>query len=137
MVDDDRYQAACQRFCVAEPPWAAETRNTYGERALQFTHGFGHSRHTWGRTARLLAAATEIAVPILLISGARSDVASRTTVGEFPQLVPHAQHPELPHARHMLTGDSAGAFTREVMRFVQSLGLLPTARLSADAVCSQ
>lgn len=70
---------------------------------------------------RLQAAAAKIDVPVLLLSGARSDVVSRTTVDEFLQLVPHAQHVELSHATHMVAGDANDAFTREVVRFVQSL----------------
>jgi len=70
---------------------------------------------------RLQAAAAKIDVPVLLLSGARSDVVSRTTVDEFLQLVPHAQHVELSHATHMVAGDANDAFTREVVCFVQSL----------------
>lgn len=70
---------------------------------------------------RLQAAAAKIEVPVLLLSGARSDVVSRATVDEFMQLVPHAQHVELSHATHMVAGDANDAFTREVARFVQSL----------------
>jgi pimeloyl-ACP methyl ester carboxylesterase len=70
---------------------------------------------------RLQAAAAKIDVPVLLLSGARSDVVSRATVDEFLQLVPHARHVELPHATHMVAGDANDAFTREVVRFVQSL----------------
>ncbi|HEV2680929.1 MAG TPA: alpha/beta hydrolase, partial [Rhodanobacter sp.] len=70
---------------------------------------------------RLQAAAAKIDVPVLLLSGARSDVVSRATVDEFLQLVPHAKHAELSHATHMVAGDANDAFTREVVRFVQSL----------------
>jgi pimeloyl-ACP methyl ester carboxylesterase len=70
---------------------------------------------------RLQAAAAKIDVPVLLLSGARSDVVSRATVDEFLQLVPHARHVELPQATHMVAGDANDAFTREVARFVQSL----------------
>lgn len=81
----------------------------------------------------LQAAAAKIDVPVLLLSGARSDVVSRATVDEFLQLVPHAQHVELSHATHMVAGDANDAFTREVVRFVQSLD--PSAdRLHAGAV---
>jgi len=69
----------------------------------------------------LQAAAAKIEVPVLLLSGARSDVVSRATVDEFLQLVPHAEHVELSHATHMVAGDANDAFTREVVRFVQSL----------------
>src|SRR3546814_3434905 len=59
-------------------------------------------------------------VPVLLLSGARSDVVSRATVDEFLHVVPHAQHVELPQATHMVAGDANDAFTQEVERFVQS-----------------
>jgi len=70
---------------------------------------------------RLLAAASKIDVPVLLLSGARSDVVSSDTVREFLQRVPHAEHVELAHATHMVAGDANDAFTREVTRFVQDL----------------
>ncbi len=86
---------------------------------------------------RLLAAATKIEVPVLLLSGARSDVVSRTTVDEFLQLVPHAQHVELAHATHMVAGDANDAFTLEVARFALGLAPLPAGRRVAGAVPSQ
>jgi hypothetical protein len=70
---------------------------------------------------RLMTAAGKVDVPVLLLSGGRSDVVSRATVDEFLQLVPHAQHVELSHATHMVAGDANDAFTREVVDFVQSL----------------
>ncbi len=82
---------------------------------------------------RLQAAAAKIDVPVLLLSGARSDVVSRATVDEFLQLVPHAEHVELSHATHMVAGDANDAFTREVVRFVQGLDQ-PEARPYAGAV---
>lgn len=77
---------------------------------------------------RLQAAATKIDVPVLLLSGARSDVVSRATVDEFLQLVPHARHQELSHATHMVAGDANDAFTHEVARFVHSLDPLADRR---------
>ena len=73
---------------------------------------------------RLLAAAANIKLPLLLLSGGRSDVVSSETVREFLQLAPHAQHVELPRATHMVAGDANDAFTREVARFVRSLDLV-------------
>lgn len=77
---------------------------------------------------RLLAAAAKIEIPVLLLSGARSDVVSRTTVDEFLSLVPQAQHVELPQATHMLAGDANDAFTREVIHYVQGLDSPATPR---------
>jgi len=70
---------------------------------------------------RLMAAAAKIRVPVLLLSGGRSDVVSRDTVDEFLKLVPHAEHVELPRATHMVAGDANDAFTREIARFVGAL----------------
>ncbi|HEX5306586.1 MAG TPA: alpha/beta hydrolase [Dyella sp.] len=70
---------------------------------------------------RLMAAAAKVDVPVLLLSGGRSDVVSRDTVNEFLQLVPHARHVVLPAATHMLAGDANDAFTREIAAFVGEL----------------
>jgi len=70
---------------------------------------------------RLLAAASRIEVPVLLLSGARSDVVSHETIRDFLQRVPHAEHVELAQATHMVAGDANDTFTREVIRFVHQL----------------
>jgi len=70
---------------------------------------------------RLLAAAARVDVPVLLLSGERSDVVSRETVGEFLNLVPHARHVEVPAATHMLAGDANDAFTHEIARFIEDV----------------
>jgi pimeloyl-ACP methyl ester carboxylesterase len=74
-------------------------------------------------------------VPVLLLSGSRSDVVSHATVAEFMHLAPHARHVELPHATHMVAGDANDAFTREIIRFVQSLDQ-PVAREMAGNLSS-
>lgn len=85
---------------------------------------------------RLLAAAANVEVPVLLVSGARSDVVSRETVNEFMQLAPHARHVELPDATHMLAGDANDAFTREIASFVAQLDSETGAAAGADGVPS-
>ncbi len=67
---------------------------------------------------RLMAAAAQVTLPVLLLSGGRSDVVSSETVAEFRSLVPHAQHVELADATHTLAGDDNDAFTREVEKFI-------------------
>jgi pimeloyl-ACP methyl ester carboxylesterase len=62
-----------------------------------------------------------VRVPLLLLSGGRSDVVSRDTVDEFLRLVPHARHVELPRATHMVAGDANDAFTREIAGFLRAL----------------
>ncbi|MBD8897636.1 alpha/beta hydrolase [Rhodanobacter sp. DHG33] len=74
---------------------------------------------------RLFAAAAQVDVPVLLLSGERSDVVSHSTVEEFLQLVPHARHVEVAGATHMLAGDANDAFTREIAHFIQSLDDAP------------
>jgi pimeloyl-ACP methyl ester carboxylesterase len=73
----------------------------------------------------LLAAARLIRVPTLLISGAQSDIVSNSTITEFLEHVPHAQHVRVEKATHMVAGDNNDDFTRAVVHFVQSLDLQP------------
>ncbi|MGA7440140.1 MAG: alpha/beta hydrolase, partial [Luteibacter sp.] len=70
---------------------------------------------------RLFAAAARVQVPVLLLSGARSDVVSSHTVEEFLRLVPHARHVSLADATHMVAGDANDAFTREIAAFLHTL----------------
>lgn len=70
---------------------------------------------------RLFAAAARVDVPVLLLSGSRSDVVSSRTVDEFLRLVPHARHVALADATHMVAGDANDAFTREIAAFMHTL----------------
>ena len=79
---------------------------------------------------RLFEAATKVDVPVLLLSGERSDVVSHHTVEEFLALVPHARHAQVPGATHMLAGDANDAFTAAIAGFIESLEL---ADANADA----
>jgi pimeloyl-ACP methyl ester carboxylesterase len=77
---------------------------------------------------RLLAAAAKVDVPVLLLSGERSDVVSQATINEFLALVPHARHVKVAGATHMLAGDANDAFTREIAAFIDELGPAERAR---------
>ncbi len=70
---------------------------------------------------RLLAAARRVEIPVLLLSGGRSDMVSRDTIDEFMQLLPHARHVEIPQATHMLAGDANEAFTGAILEFIRAL----------------
>ena len=70
---------------------------------------------------RLLNAARNIDVPVLLVSGGRSDIVSEDTVAEFLEAVPHARHVEIAHATHTLAGDDNAAFTAAIEPFIESL----------------
>ena len=61
-------------------------------------------------------AARRIDVPVLLISGGRSDLVSDRTVADFLALVPHARHERLAHATHMVAGDDNDAFAGVLLR---------------------
>jgi pimeloyl-ACP methyl ester carboxylesterase len=64
--------------------------------------------------------ARKIEVPVLLISGGRSDLVSDDTVAHFIERVPHATHVRLPEATHMLAGDDNDAFTDAVLAFLRA-----------------
>jgi pimeloyl-ACP methyl ester carboxylesterase len=74
-------------------------------------------RHQQG----LLEAARRIRVPTLLISGARSDVVSESTIAEFLACVPHARHVRVARATHMVVGDCNETFAAAVRDFIEPL----------------
>lgn len=70
---------------------------------------------------RLLTAARRVDVPVLLVSGARSDVVSGATIREFLNAVPQARHIVVPRAAHTVAGDDNAAFTAAIETFLRSL----------------
>jgi pimeloyl-ACP methyl ester carboxylesterase len=70
---------------------------------------------------RLQSAAQQLRLPILLVSGGRSDVVSDQTIAEFRQMVPHATHCRIDHATHMIAGDDNDAFTDIMLDYFTSL----------------
>lgn len=60
-------------------------------------------------------------VPVLLVSGGRSDLVSDQTVAHFLELAPHAHHVRLPDATHMVAGDDNDAFTDTLLEFLSTL----------------
>ena len=63
-------------------------------------------------------AARAVDVPVLLVSGGRSDLVSERTVAHFLQCVPHARHVSLPDTTHMVAGDDNDAFTDTLLEFL-------------------
>ena len=57
-------------------------------------------------------------VPLLLVSGGRSDVVSEGTVGHLLELAPHARHVQLADATHMVAGDDNDAFAGVLIDFL-------------------
>ncbi len=70
--------------------------------------------------APLDAAARALDVPVLLLSGGRSDLVSDDTVAHFLELAPAAQHVRLPEATHMLAGDDNDAFADALLHFLRA-----------------
>lgn len=82
-----------------------------------------HEAERWG--PRLTEAARALRLPVLLVSGGRSDVVSRATIDDFLHCVPHAEHAELADATHMVAGDANDRFTSTIVRFLQRVGHAP------------
>lgn len=83
-------------------------------------------------------AAARLDVPVLLVSGGRSDVVSAETVAHFLDLVPHAEHVRLADATHMVAGDDNDAFIDTLLTFLRAHfpGATPISRTPAPAAAS-
>lgn len=82
---------------------------------------------TEGLQDRLEDACRQLDVPVLLVSGGRSDLVSDGTVEHFLALAPHARHVRLPLATHMVAGDDNDAFTDTLLHFLSDLPAQPAA----------
>jgi pimeloyl-ACP methyl ester carboxylesterase len=69
----------------------------------------------------LMAAAQQIQIPTLLISGGRSDLILAGHVAEFLQLAPKAQHVQIADATHMVAGDRNDQFTDSILEFLTTV----------------
>ena len=87
-----------------------------------------HSEHLQDAIAE---ATRGISVPVLLVSGGRSDLVSERTIRHFRELVPHARHVQLPEATHMVAGDDNNAFTDAVLDFLSAQFPLTPAKAGA------
>lgn len=63
-------------------------------------------------------ACRQLDIPVLLVSGGRSDLVTQQTVEHFLELAPHARHVQLPQATHMVAGDDNDAFTDTLIPFL-------------------
>lgn len=71
--------------------------------------------------ARMAAAARNIRIPVLIVSGSGSEVVSDEGVAELKQLIPQAKWVQVPGATHMVAGDQNDAFNSAVSGFVRDL----------------
>ncbi|MBU6453444.1 MAG: alpha/beta hydrolase [Cyanobacteria bacterium REEB67] len=67
---------------------------------------------------RLLAAAKNLRVPLLLVRGMMSDVVTTSILEEFLEHVPGASFVDVPAAGHMVAGDSNDVFTQALIDFL-------------------
>ncbi len=72
-------------------------------------------------TARMEAAAKELAIPVLLVRGGRSELVPEESARHFLELVPHAEYRDVTEAGHMVAGDRNDAFSDAVVDFLRSL----------------
>lgn len=82
---------------------------------------------------RLQDAARRLSVPVLLISGGRSDVVSDHTIDEFLALVPHAEHRRIDEATHMVAGDANDRFTGLIAGFLSRLATHAAGRSTQES----
>jgi pimeloyl-ACP methyl ester carboxylesterase len=82
---------------------------------------------TAGLHDRLDAACRALDVPVLLVSGGRSDLVTPPTIAHFLALAPQARHVSLPDATHMVAGDDNDAFAGTLLAFLSDLTTAPTA----------
>ena len=68
-------------------------------------------------------ACRQLDVPVLLVSGGRSDLVTSQTIDHFLELAPHARHVQLPQATHMVAGDDNDAFTDTLIQFLHDLAI--------------
>ena len=63
----------------------------------------------------------DLACPVLLVRGARSELVTLDSVDRFLGHVPHAEFVDVSDAGHMVAGDSNDVFSRVVVDFVTNL----------------
>ncbi len=100
----------------------------------------GHQREKV--TERMAAAAAQLACPVLLVRGARSELIEDEHVAEFQDLVPHGTVIDVREAGHMVAGDRNDVFGDAVLAYLARLDAAKPAtggngggswRISADS----
>ena len=81
-------------------------------------HAGSGQRSAQGMFARMAAACARIRIPVLLVSGARSELVDPTAAAQLLELVPHAQWVQVPGATHMVAGDRNEVFSAALGTFL-------------------
>jgi pimeloyl-ACP methyl ester carboxylesterase len=70
---------------------------------------------------KLVAAASSLKIPALLVRGGASELVHEAHAQEFLDLVPHAQYVDVSGARHMVAGDRNDQFAAAILGFLDRL----------------
>lgn len=81
-------------------------------------HAGSGQRSAQGMFARMAAACARIRIPVLLVSGARSELVDPTAAAQLLELIPHAQWVQVPGATHMVAGDRNEVFSAALGTFL-------------------
>ena len=81
-------------------------------------HAGSGQRSEQGMFTRMAAASSRIRIPVLLVSGARSEAVDHAAGSQLMQLIPQAEWVRVPYATHMVAGDSNDVFSAAVSEFV-------------------
>ena len=93
-------------------------------------HAGSKHRADEGMFARMAEAVRNIRIPVLIISGSRSEVVNDEGVAKLRHLIPQAQCFQVSGATHMVTCDENDAFNSAVCGFVQDLSANGSATVS-------
>lgn len=67
---------------------------------------------------KIVDAAKNLTLPVLLIRGRMSDVVTQTEVDDYFKTIPHGEYVDVAQARHMVAGDRNDIFTDAVVEFL-------------------
>jgi pimeloyl-ACP methyl ester carboxylesterase len=81
-------------------------------------HAGSGQRSAQGMFARMAAACARIRIPVLLVSGARSEVVDQTAGAQLLELITHAHWVQVPEATHMVAGDRNEVFSAALDTFL-------------------
>jgi pimeloyl-ACP methyl ester carboxylesterase len=81
-------------------------------------HAGSGQRSQQGMLTRMAAAAGRLRMPVLLVSGARSEAVDHAAGSQLMQLIPQARWVQVADATHMVAGDSNDAFSAAVSEFL-------------------
>jgi pimeloyl-ACP methyl ester carboxylesterase len=74
------------------------------------------------RENRLIDAASQLRLPVLLVRGQQSELVDMAAVNNCLSLIPHAQFADVHNAGHMVAGDKNDVFGDAVVTFLDTLG---------------